>query len=135
MVLGPDGRPTGQLTGTATALANNAILAQLDQLGIDGEAACLEDFIAEANSRGLTAWKDAGGNTAPWATTGAINDGLHVEEGAMHLYRTKGLNARIAYNAMSGYGAGLPRGSSRTRGTPSASSATTCSGTWARART
>jgi predicted amidohydrolase YtcJ len=94
--LGSDGRPTGRLTGAASVLANTSILAELDALGIDGEAKCLEDFIAEANSRGLTAWKDAGGNTAPWGTTGAINDGLHVEEGAMHLYRTKGLNARIA---------------------------------------
>jgi predicted amidohydrolase YtcJ len=101
--LGPDGRPTGRLTAPATTLANNSILAELEELGVDGEAECLGDFIAEANSRGLTAWKDAGGNTAPWGTTGAINDGLHVEEGAMHLYRTKGLNARIAYNAMSGY--------------------------------
>jgi len=106
--LGSDGRPTGRLTAPATMLANASILAELDALGIDREAECLADFIAEANSRGLTAWKDAGGNTAPWGTTGAINDGLHVEEGAMHLYRTKGLNARIAYNAMSGY-AGFPR--------------------------
>ena len=103
VTLGPDGRPTGALTAPATTLANAAILAQIDAIGIDGEAKCLKDFIAEANSRGLTAWKDAGGNTAPWGTTGAINDGLHVEEGAMHLYRTNGLNARIAYNAMSGY--------------------------------
>jgi predicted amidohydrolase YtcJ len=108
VTLGPDGRPTGQLTAPATTAANTAILAQLDELGIEGEAECLGDFIKEANSRGLTAWKDAGGNTAPWATTGAINDGLHVEEGAMHLYRTQGLDARIAYNAMSGY-AGFPR--------------------------
>jgi predicted amidohydrolase YtcJ len=108
VVLGADGKPTGQLAAPATALANAAILAQIDAIGIDGEAKCLKDFIAEANSRGLTAWKDAGGNTAPWGTTGAINDGLHVEEGAMHLYRTSGLNARIAYNAMSGY-AGYPR--------------------------
>ena len=103
VTLGPDGQPTGALTAPATTLANAAILAQLETLGIEGEAECLADFIAEANSRGLTAWKDAGGNTAPWGTTGAINDGLHVEEGAMHLYRTQGLNARIAYNAMSGY--------------------------------
>jgi predicted amidohydrolase YtcJ len=112
--LGPDGRPTGRLTAPATGLANASILAELDALGIEGEAECLEDFIAEANSRGMTAWKDAGGNTAPWGTTGAINEGLHVEEGAMHLYRTKGLNARIAYNAMSGY-AGFPRQREDTR--------------------
>ena len=47
--------------------ANDAILAQLDALGIDGEAKCLAAFIQEANIRGLTAWKDAGGNPAPWS--------------------------------------------------------------------
>ena len=108
VTLGPDGRPTGAVTGAASAAINAAIIAQLDQLGIDGEAECLQDFIAEANSRGLTAWKDAGGNTAPWSTIGAINEGTHVEEGAMALYREQGLNARIAFNAMSGY-AGWPR--------------------------
>ena len=30
--------------------------------------------------RGLTAWKDAMGNKAPWSTTGSINQGLHVDE-------------------------------------------------------
>jgi predicted amidohydrolase YtcJ len=114
--LGPDGRPTGRLTGAASAAANTAILAQLDALGIDGEAECLADFIAEANGRGLTAWKDAGGNTAPWSTIGAINEGLHVEEGAMQLYRDRGLNARIAYNAMSNY-EGFPRQLEDTRNT------------------
>ena len=101
--VGPDGRPTGRLTAPATTLANDAIYAQLNTLGIEGEAECLEDFIRAANSRGLTAWKDAGGNRAPWATTGAINEGLHVEEPTMHLYRSRGLDARIAYHAMSGY--------------------------------
>jgi predicted amidohydrolase YtcJ len=114
--LGPDGRPTGRLTGAASTAANMAILAQLDALGIDGEAKCLEDFIAEANSRGLTAWKDAGGNMAPWSTIGAINEGLHVEEGAMQLYRDRGLDARIAFNAMSNY-EGFPRQLEDTRNT------------------
>ena len=103
VVLDANGNPTGQLVAPATTAANQAILAQLDAIGVDGEAKCLEDFIREANSRGLTAWKDAGGNDAPWGTGGAINDKLHVEEGAMQLYRNGGLNARIAFNAMSGY--------------------------------
>jgi predicted amidohydrolase YtcJ len=106
--LGPDGRPTGRLTAPASNAANAAILAQLDTLGIEGEAQCLAAFIREANSRGLTAWKDAGGNTAPWSTIGAINEGLHVQEPTMHLYRNGGLNARIAYNDMSAY-QGFPR--------------------------
>jgi predicted amidohydrolase YtcJ len=108
VVLGPDGLPTGQLTAPATGLANAAILEQLDALGIEGEAGCLADFIRAANSRGLTAWKDAGGNTAPWGTTGAINAGLHVQEPTMHLYRSRGLDARIAYHDMSNY-EGFPR--------------------------
>ena len=108
VVLDAGGQPTGQLTGPASAASNVAILAQLDALGINAEAECLGDFIEEANSRGLTAWKDAGGNDAPWGTGGAINEGLHVEEGAMHLYRTSGLDARIAFNAMHGYD-GFPR--------------------------
>ena len=103
VVLDASGNPTGQLVAPASTAANQAILAQLDAIGIDGEAKCLSDFIREANSRGLTAWKDAGGNDAPWGTGGAINDKLHVEEGAMQLYRNGGLNARIAFNAMSGY--------------------------------
>ena len=103
VVLDANGNPTGQLVAPATTAANQAILAQLDAIGVDGEAKCLSDFIREANSRGLTAWKDAGGNDAPWGTGGAINDKLHVEEGAMQLYRNGGLNARIAFNAMSGY--------------------------------
>jgi predicted amidohydrolase YtcJ len=103
VVLDANGVPTGQLTAPATTAANQAILAQLDAIGVDGEGECLSDFIEEANSRGLTAWKDAGGNDAPWGTGGAINDRLHVEEGAMQLYRDGGLNARIAFNAMSGY--------------------------------
>jgi predicted amidohydrolase YtcJ len=106
--LGADGRPTGRLTAPASTAANMAILAQLDLLGIEREAECLADFIAEANSRGLTAWKDAGGNTAPWSTIGAINEGLHVQEPTMHLYRSGGLDARIAYNDMSAY-QGYPR--------------------------
>jgi hypothetical protein len=103
VVLDANGVPTGQLTSPATTAANQAILAQLDALGVDAEGECLSDFVREANSRGLTAWKDAGGNDAPWGTGGAINDQLHVEEGAMALYRDGGLNARIAFNAMSGY--------------------------------
>ena len=103
VVLDGMGVPTGQLTAPATTAANQAILAQLDAQTIDEEAECLSDFIAEANSRGLTAWKDAGGNDAPWGTGGAINEGLKVEEPAMALYRDGALNARIAFNAMSGY--------------------------------
>ena len=102
----PGVEPTGRLTGAASAAANAAIVAHIDQIGVDGEATCLADFIKEANMRGLTAWKDAMGNQAPWSSTGSINQGLHVDESTRQLYRTGKLNARIAYNNMSdAYGA------------------------------
>ncbi len=99
---------------------------------------CLADFIKEANMRGLTAWKDAMGNQAPWSTTGSINQGLHVDESTRQLYRTGKLNARIAYNNMSdAYSLTNPR--SRTRSlrsrTRSASRATTSCATSVPART
>jgi predicted amidohydrolase YtcJ len=103
VTLGADGQPTGELAAPATAAANAAILAQLNTLGIEGEARCLADFIRTANGKGLTAFKDAGGNDAPWGSGGAINEGNHVEEGAEFLYANGGLNARIAYNDMHGY--------------------------------
>ena len=95
------GQVTGRLTGAASLAANAAIVRHIDAIGIDGEADCLADFIREANMRGLTAWKDAMGNQAPWSTTGSINQGLHVDESTRQLYRTGKLNARIAYNNMS----------------------------------
>lgn len=103
--LDPAGQPTGRLTAPATGLANEAILAQLDELGIEGEAECLADFIREANSRGLTAWKDAEGNEFPWPgpAPGEISAGLHVHQAAMHLYRSSGLDVRIAFHQMSDY--------------------------------
>jgi len=103
VTLGADGKPTGALTGAANTAVNNTILAQLNQLGVEGEAKCLSDFIHEANSRGLTAWKDAGGNDAPWGPGGAISDNYHVLQSTGWLSRHPGLNVRIAYNDMHGY--------------------------------
>jgi predicted amidohydrolase YtcJ len=97
------GQPTGRLVAPATERANQAILAQFDTHGIDGEAKCLADFIDDALSHGLTAWSDAGGNTNPWSGRGAITDGLHAQEAASWLYRTGRLKVRIALHDMSGY--------------------------------
>jgi predicted amidohydrolase YtcJ len=101
--LDADGNPTGLLTAPATDLASEAILAQLDTLGIEGEAACLEDFIEEANSRGLTAWKDAEGNQFPWGPSGEISRGTHVHQAVMELYRAGNLDVRVAFHQMSDY--------------------------------
>lgn len=97
------GRPTGRLGRPAVDLAGRAILAQFDTLGIEGEAQCLSDFIDEALSHGMTAWSDAGGNTAPWGTGGAITDGLHAQEAGSWLHRTGRLKVRIAFHDMSSY--------------------------------
>jgi predicted amidohydrolase YtcJ len=101
--LNAQGQPTGRLTAPATAQASQAILAQFDTHGIDGEAKCLSDFVDEALAHGLTAWADAGGNTNPWSNKGAITDGLHSQEAASWLHRTGKLKVRIALHDMSGF--------------------------------
>lgn len=96
-------QPTGQLTAPATARASQAILAHLDTFTMEDRAACLADYMREVNSRGMTAWKDAGGNQAPWGPTGEIGQNLRVREPAMLLYRSGGFTTRIAYHDMSNY--------------------------------
>jgi len=104
VVLDASGRPTGQLTGAASTAANQAIIAQLDTLTLEERAACLADYMRDVNRRGMTAWKDAGGNQAPWgAGAGEIGDRFNVREPTMHLYRSGGFTARIAYHDMSNY--------------------------------
>jgi predicted amidohydrolase YtcJ len=103
--LDANGKPTGRLTGAASAASNAAILAQLDAMSIDDTAKCLAGFIKDANSRGLTAWADAIGNTAPWGTDGSINSSW-ADEALEQLYRDGDLRARVAYHEMANaYGA------------------------------
>jgi predicted amidohydrolase YtcJ len=104
VVLDANGQPTGQLNAPATTLANQAIIAQLDSLTLEERAACLTDYMREVNRRGMTAWKDAGGNQAPWGGGAAeIGDRFNVREPTMHLYRSGGFTVRIAYHDMSNY--------------------------------
>jgi predicted amidohydrolase YtcJ len=104
VVLDANGQPTGQLNAPATTLANQAIIAQLDTLTLEERAACLADYMREVNRRGMTAWKDAGGNQAPWGSGAAeIGDRFNVREPTMHLYRSGGFTVRIAYHDMSNY--------------------------------
>ena len=104
VVLDANGQPTGQLEAPATTLANQAIIAQLDSLTLEQRAACLARFMREVNRRGMTAWKDAGGNQAPWGSGAAeIGDRFNVREPTMHLYRSGGFTVRIAYHDMSNY--------------------------------
>lgn len=104
VVLDASGRPTGQLTGAASSASNQAVIAQLDSLTLEDRAACLADFMRDVNRRGMTAWKDAGGNQAPWGSGSAeIGDRFNVREPTMHLYAGGGFTARIAYHDMSKY--------------------------------
>src|SRR5262245_544861 len=99
VVLDANGQPTGQLNPPATTLANQAIIAQLDSLTLEQRAACLARFMREVNRRGMTAWKDAGGNQAPWGSGAAeIGDRFNVREPTMHLYQSGGFTDRIAYH-------------------------------------
>ncbi len=83
VVLGPDRRPTGQVTGAADARARAEVEAQVAGLSLDEREACTRDLIRELNRRGLTGWDDAGGGDYE-----AIN----------RLHRAGELNARIRLN-------------------------------------
>jgi predicted amidohydrolase YtcJ len=104
VMLDANGQPTGEISVPATTLANQAIIAQLDSLTLEQRAACLARFMREVNRRGMTAWKDAGGNQAPWGSGSAeIGDRFNVREPTMHLYQSGGFTVRIAYHDMSNY--------------------------------
>jgi predicted amidohydrolase YtcJ len=102
-----NGRPTGQLTGPAVAQAGGSVLAQLDALSIDAQAECLADFVARANSLGLTAWKDPEGNQQPFNPQGSCLEfgvGQHGHQPVLELRRRDRLNARVAFHPMNNFG-------------------------------
>jgi predicted amidohydrolase YtcJ len=103
VVLDPDGQPTGLLTAPATGQANQAILDHLGGFTMEERADCLADFMRTSNRLGLTAWKDAGGNQAPWGPLGEIGREMRVREPTSLLYRRGGFTARIAWHDMSDY--------------------------------
>ncbi|HEX2931201.1 MAG TPA: amidohydrolase family protein, partial [Candidatus Binatia bacterium] len=104
VVLDGSGKPTGQINAPATTAANQAIIAQLDSYTLEQRATCLADYMREVNRRGMTAWKDAGGNQAPWGNGSAeIGDRFNVREPTEYLYRSGGFTVRIAYHDMSKY--------------------------------
>ena len=103
VVLDASGQPTGQLVPPASTAANQAIVAQLDSFTLEERAKCLADYMRDVNRRGMTAWKDAGGNQAPWGGGGEIGDRFNVREPTMHLYQSGGFTVRIAYHDMSNY--------------------------------
>lgn len=107
VVVGPDGRPTGQLTGPALAAAGAKIIEQLDALSIDEQAACLADFVDAANALGLTAWKDPEGNQQPFNPQGGCAEfgvGLHGHQPVLELRRRNRLDARVAFHLMNNFG-------------------------------
>jgi predicted amidohydrolase YtcJ len=107
VVLGPDGRPTGQLTGPAVAAVGAKIIEQLDAHSIDDQARCLADFVEAANGLGLTAWKDPEGNQQPFNPQGGCAEfgvGLHGHQPVLELRRRNRLNARVAFHLMNNFG-------------------------------
>jgi predicted amidohydrolase YtcJ len=109
VVVGPDGRPTGQLTGPAVAQAGTRIIEQLDALSIDQQARCLADFVDVANALGLTAWQDPEGNQQPFNPQGGCAEfavGLHGHQPVLELRRRNRLDARVAFHLMNNF-AGL----------------------------
>jgi predicted amidohydrolase YtcJ len=102
-----NGQPTGQLMGPAVAQAGGSVLAQLDALSIDEQAECLADFVARANSLGLTAWKDPEGNQQPFNPQGSCLEfgvGQHGHQPVLELRRRDRLNARVAFHLMNNFG-------------------------------
>jgi len=100
VVLGPDGQPTGQLTGAANTLAIRTIGTELGTLTLDEQDACSVDFIRELNRRGLTAWDDPGGNN-PFSPTGIpdpVLRGSHGYQAINRLHREGRLNARVRFS-------------------------------------
>ena len=101
-----NGQPTGQLTGPAVAQAGASVLAQLDALSIDEQAECLADFVARANSLGLTSWKDPEGNQQPFNPQGSCLEfavGQHGHQPVLELRRRDRLNARVAFHLMNNF--------------------------------
>ncbi len=109
-----NGQATGRLTAPANGVANANVLEQLNSHSIEYQADCLADFVATSNRLGLTAWKDADGNTAPWGGPGEVSQGLHGHQPVIHLRRSGELDMRIAYHMASNY-AGLAQALSDTR--------------------
>jgi predicted amidohydrolase YtcJ len=107
VVIGPDGRPTGQLTGPAVAQVGAKIIEQLDALSIDEQARCLADFVDAANALGLTAWKDPEGNQQPFNAQGGCAEfgvGLRGTGPVLELRRRNRLNSRVAFHLMNNFG-------------------------------
>lgn len=101
-----NGQPTGQLMGPAVAQAGASVLAQLDALSIDEQAECLADFIARANSLGLTSWQDPEGNQQPFNPQGSCSEfavGQHGHQPVLELRRRDRLNARVAFHLMNDF--------------------------------
>ncbi len=100
VVLGPDGQPTGQVTGAANTNAQRRIGAELKLLTLQEQMECTKDFIREMNRRGLTAWDDPGGNNPYSSIPGSepVISGNNGYQAINQLHRDGQLNARVRFN-------------------------------------
>jgi predicted amidohydrolase YtcJ len=100
VVLGPDGQPTGQVTGAANTNAQRRVGAELATLTLAEQIECTRDFIREMNRRGLTSWDDPGGNNPYSATPGSepVIWGENGYQAINELHRRGELNARVRFN-------------------------------------
>jgi predicted amidohydrolase YtcJ len=103
------GNPTGQLTRPAQQAADAQVIQQIDGNSIEVQEHCLEDFIRDANSNGLTGWVDPGGNQQPFNGAGGCLEamqGLHDHQPVLDMWLNGKLNARVPFYQMiqfSGY--------------------------------
>ncbi len=100
VVVGPDGQPTGQVTGAANTLAQRTIGAELFTLTREEQIGCTKDFIRDLNMRGLTGWDDPGGNN-PFSPTGQPDPVIRGNNGYQainRLHRDGELDARVRFS-------------------------------------
>jgi predicted amidohydrolase YtcJ len=100
VVLGADGQPTGQVTGSANTNAQRRIGAELKTLTLQEQMGCTKDFVREMNRRGLTSWDDPGGNNPYSSIPGSepVISGQNGYQALNELHRRGELNARVRFN-------------------------------------
>jgi predicted amidohydrolase YtcJ len=100
VTVGPDGQPTGQVTGTANTNAQRRVGAQLEELTLQEQIGCTKDFFRELNRRGLTSFDDPGGNNPYSSVTGSepVLWGDHGYQAVNEIHRRNELDVRVRFN-------------------------------------
>jgi hypothetical protein len=92
-----NGRPTGQLTGTAAATLRATMGKQLRTISIDQQVACMKAFMREANRVGLTSWDDPAGNDQfdPQGRQQELLTGEHGYQAINQIHRDGQMTVRV----------------------------------------